>query len=402
MKIDEKDIKKLEIVLKDVKSKSIESIEEILLKSESLNKLLEGIFEEENKKSAIDVSEVEYIDSLNTNKTVKNILKKYIELKEFDILDNSVEVEDMDTVLVELKGSGDVEDSIGAYLKEIGKISLLTQEEEYELFTKYIETKDEAVYKKICEKNLRLVVSIAKRYNNCGLDLLDLIQEGNLGLMKAIEKFDVSKGFRFSTYATWWIRQSIIRGISNSSRTVRIPVHLEESIRKVKKARTEYMNENSGHLPSYEELVKRTKMSMEDVMKCLKYENDTISLNEPVGEKEHGIQTEIGDMLPDDENIAEEVDQKFLKQEIFSIIDELKDERLKRIIILRFGLDGKGPRTLEELGKEMGVTRERIRQLEVKALHFIRRPKRSDRLRDYCESSNKKKLFLNKTTKKSK
>lgn len=225
MKIDEKDIKKLEIVLKDVKSKSIESIEEILLKSESLNKLLEGIFEEENKKSAIDVSEVEYIDSLNTNKTVKNILKKYIELKEFDILDNSVEVEDMDTVLVELKESGDVEDSIGAYLKEIGKISLLTQEEEYELFTKYIETKDEAVYKKICEKNLRLVVSIAKRYNNCGLDLLDLIQEGNLGLMKAIEKFDVSKGFRFSTYATWWIRQSIIRGISNSSRTVRIPVH---------------------------------------------------------------------------------------------------------------------------------------------------------------------------------
>ena len=142
MKIDEKDIKKLEIVLKDVKSKSIESIEEILLKSESLNKLLEGIFEEENKKSAIDVSEVDYIDSLNTNKTVKNILKKYIELKEFDILDNSVEVEDMDTVLVELKGSGDVEDSIGAYLKEIGKISLLTQEEEYELFTKYIETKD--------------------------------------------------------------------------------------------------------------------------------------------------------------------------------------------------------------------------------------------------------------------
>ena len=402
MNINEKDIKKLEIVLKEIKSKSKDTIKEILLKSESLNNLLEEIFEDENKKRAIDISEIEYIDSLDTTKAVKTTLKKYIELKKFDILDNSVEIEDMDTVLGELKETGNVEDSIGMYLKEIGKTPILSQEEEYNLFIKYMETKDEKIFKELCERNLKLVVSIAKKYTNRGLDLLDLIQEGNLGLIKAIERFDATRGFRFSTYATWWIRQSIVRGISNTARTIRIPIHLEDSVKKVKKARVEYMNEHSGQLPSCKDLVEKTKMSTEDVMKCLKYENDAISLNEPVGEKEHGVQTEIGDMLPDEENLVEEVDQKFLKQEIFNIIDELKEERLRRIIILRFGLDGKGPRTLEELGKEMGVTRERIRQLEVKALKQLRKPRRSDRLRDYYEVAKKKKPILNKTPKKSK
>ena len=402
MNINEKDIKKLEIVLKEIKSKSKDTIKEILLKSESLNNLLEEIFEDENKKRAIDISEIEYIDSLDTTKAVKTTLKKYIELKKFDILDNSVEIEDMDTVLGELKETGNVEDSIGMYLKEIGKTPILSQEEEYNLFIKYMETKDEKIFKELCERNLKLVVSIAKKYTNRGLDLLDLIQEGNLGLIKAIERFDATRGFRFSTYATWWIRQSIVRGISNTARTIRIPIHLEDSVKKVKKARVEYMNEHNGQLPSCKDLVEKTKMSTEDVMKCLKYENDAISLNEPVGEKEHGVQTEIGDMLPDEENLVEEVDQKFLKQEIFNIIDELKEERLKRIIILRFGLDGKGPRTLEELGKEMGVTRERIRQLEVKALKQLRKPRRSDRLRDYYEVAKKKRPILNKTPKKSK
>ena len=405
MTINENDIKKLETISKEIKlhaKKNKETIDNVLLKSESLNKLLKEIFKDELKEKTIYIDQIENIEALNISDIAKYILKKYIELQDFAILDNTVEIEDMDKVLNELSSVGNVGDSIEMYLREIGKIPLLTAEEELDLFTKYAETKDEKIYKEICEKNLKLVVSIAKKYTRSGLDLLDLIQEGNMGLIKAIDRYDASKGFRFSTYATWWIRQSIVRGVSNNGRSIRIPVHLEEMIKKVKRARIEYEKKYDGQLPKCADLVKMTKLTEENVLKCLKYENDAVSLNDPIGEADHGVQTELGDMIPDEQNVVEEVDKEFLRKELFDIIDELKDERLKKIIILRFGLDGEGCRTLDQVGKEMGVTRERIRQLERNALVFIRSPKRSDRLRDYYGKTKKISIKMPNKSKKSK
>ena len=407
MNILERDLKKIEIIVNQIENTTTlndKVIKEILQKSTALNNILKKIFAKENDSKIIDDKQFEMIESLKTNDKVKLILKKYISLNEIAILDDSVEIEDMDSVIKDLSKNKTIDNSVSMYLKEINRIPLLSAEEEYELFTEYRQTRNIKIQKKICECNLRLVVSIAKRYTGKGLELLDLVQEGNLGLMKAVEKFDPSRKCKFSTYATWWIRQSIKRGLSNSSRNIRIPVHLEEVILKIKKARINYREKHNGEIPNSKKLSQITGISEEEVLKCLKYEFDTSSLNEPIGESEHGVQAEVLDFIPDDKNLIEEVDQSFLKAELHEVMNKIKDEKLVKVLTLRFGLDGKGTRTLEQIGKEMNVTRERIRQLEVKALRKIRKPENSSRLQCYYDSlGNKiksKKLILEDKNKK--
>ena len=391
MNIEENKLKMLEIVLEkiiDVKSnKDIEEekIEKIIMESDSLRLLLSEIFEKYEQDKIINIKDVEFIDSLNIKEIVKEVLKKYLEVSDYAIIDENIKIEEMDNLLMEFEKKSVVTDSVAQYLREIGKIPLLTKEEEQELFVEYKYNNNKNAYKKLCESNLRLVVSIAKRYVGRGLDLLDLVQEGNLGLIKAIEKFDPKREFKLSTYATWWIKQAITRGIADKGRVVRLPVHMQESIYKVKKAKANYNFHNDGKNPTVSELSAITDLSEDIVRKCLKHENDIMSLNSPVGELEHGEQSELIDFIVDDENTVEHVsDNDMLKIAIKEVLEDF-DPRLAQVIIMRFGLDGKGERTLAEVGKEFNLTRERIRQLENKALKKLRSKKYEKKLKDYAE-----------------
>ncbi len=273
------------------------------------------------------------------------------------------------------------DDPVKVYLKEIGRVPLLSPEEEIELSIKIAEGSDYAK-KRLSEANLRLVVSIAKRYVGRGMQFLDLIQEGNLGLIKAVEKFDYTKGFKFSTYATWWIRQAITRAIADQARTIRIPVHMVETINKVKKVSSQLLHKN-GHEPTAEEIAAELDMPADKVREIMRVAQEPVSLETPIGEEED---SHLGDFIPDDEAPApaDAASRMLLREQLRDVLGTLT-QREARVLSLRFGLEDGRPRTLEEVGKEFDVTRERIRQIEAKALRKLRHPSRSKKLKDFLD-----------------
>ncbi|MBQ7505560.1 MAG: RNA polymerase sigma factor RpoD [Ruminococcus sp.] len=274
-----------------------------------------------------------------------------------------------------------IDDPVKVYLKEIGRVPLLTPEEEVELAIKISEG-DLQAKKRLSEANLRLVVSIAKRYLGRGMQFLDLIQEGNLGLIKAVEKFDYTKGFKFSTYATWWIRQAITRAIADQARTIRIPVHMVETINKVKKVSTQILHEK-GHEPTSEEIAEKLDISVEKVREIVRVAQEPVSLETPIGEEED---SHLGDFIPDSDTPApaDEASHALLKEQLEEVLATLTPREAK-VLRLRFGLEDGKSRTLEEVGSEFKVTRERIRQIEAKALRKLRHPSRSKKLKDYLD-----------------
>ena len=274
-----------------------------------------------------------------------------------------------------------IDDPVKVYLKEIGRVPLLTPDEEVDLAVR-ITNGDEAAKKRLSEANLRLVVSIAKRYLGRGMQFLDLIQEGNLGLIKAVEKFDYTKGFKFSTYATWWIRQAITRAIADQARTIRIPVHMVETINKVKKVSSQLLHAN-GREPSAEEIAEELDMPVDKVWEIMRVAQEPVSLETPIGEEED---SHLGDFIPDDDAPApaDAASHTLLKETLGSVLDSLTP-REEKVLRLRFGLEDGRSRTLEEVGKEFNVTRERIRQIEAKALRKLRHPSRSKKLKDFLD-----------------
>ena len=312
-----------------------------------------------------------------------------IEQAGIDIIDDTVEEEE--EILTEnniekfeksLASEGvSIDDPVKVYLKEIGSFPLLSLDEEIELAEKILKG-DAKAKKRLAEANLRLVVSIAKRYVGRGMLFLDLIQEGNLGLIKAVEKFDHTKGFKFSTYATWWIRQAITRAIADQARTIRIPVHMVETINKVKKVQSQLLHKN-GQEPSVEELAAELDMPQDKVREILKVAQEPISLESPIGEEED---SHLGDFIPDyDAPVPEEAATHTLLREQLNEVLATLTPREAKVLSLRFGIEDGRPRTLEEVGKEFNVTRERIRQIEAKALRKLRHPSRNKKLKDFLD-----------------
>lgn len=320
-------------------------------------------------------------------------LYEMLENQNIEIVDDfaSETFEDLDFVLdvpegedSQAVGTADgaaIDDPVKVYLKEIGRVPLLTPEEEIELAMRIIDG-DEYAKKRLSEANLRLVVSIAKRYVGRGMQFLDLIQEGNLGLIKAVEKFDYTKGFKFSTYATWWIRQAITRAIADQARTIRIPVHMVETINKVKKVSSQLLHKN-GHEPVAEEVAAELDMPVDKVREIMRVAQEPVSLETPIGEEED---SHLGDFIPDDEAPApaDAASHTLLKEQLGEVLSTLTS-REEKVLRLRFGLEDGRPRTLEEVGKEFDVTRERIRQIEAKALRKLRHPSRSKKLKDFLD-----------------
>ena len=299
---------------------------------------------------------------------------------DIDGLDDEEEVE-LDKIDLSVPEGVSIEDPVRMYLKEIGKVPLLSAEEEIEL-AKKMEQGDENAKKRLAEANLRLVVSIAKRYVGRGMLFLDLIQEGNLGLIKAVEKFDYRKGYKFSTYATWWIRQAITRAIADQARTIRIPVHMVETINKLIRVSRQLLQE-LGREPTPEEIAEEMDMPVDRVREILKISQEPVSLETPIGEEED---SHLGDFIQDD-NVPVPADAAaftLLKEQLVEVLGTLT-EREQKVLRLRFGLDDGRARTLEEVGKEFNVTRERIRQIEAKALRKLRHPRRSRKLKDYLD-----------------
>ena len=324
--------------------------------------------------------DIEQIDKLYEKIEGSNI--KIVEDMELD-LDTDLESLPIEELTEGEEGVDgvNVDDPVKVYLKEIGRVPLLSAEEELTLSEQMAEG-DSAAAKRLSEANLRLVVSIAKRYVGRGMQFLDLIQEGNLGLIKAVEKFDYTKGFKFSTYATWWIRQSITRAIADQARTIRIPVHMVETINKVKKVSSQLLHKN-GHEPTAEEIAKEIDMSVEKVSEIMRVSQEPVSLETPIGEEED---SHLGDFIPDDDAPApaEAASYTLLKEQISKVLSTLTP-REEKVLRLRFGLEDGRQRTLEEVGKEFNVTRERIRQIEAKALRKLRHPGRSKKLRDFLD-----------------
>lgn len=300
------------------------------------------------------------------------------EAEELDDIPETEEIVDLD---ISIPKGINIDDPVRMYLKEIGKVPLLSAEEEIEL-AKKMEQGDDEAKKRLCEANLRLVVSIAKRYVGRGMLFLDLIQEGNLGLIKAVEKFDWRKGYKFSTYATWWIRQAITRAIADQARTIRIPVHMVETINKLIRISRQLLQE-LGREPRPEEIAKEMDLPVEKVREILKIAQEPVSLETPIGEEED---SHLGDFIPDDDAPApaEAAAFSMLKEQLIEVLDTLTP-REQKVLRLRFGLDDGRARTLEEVGKKFDVTRERIRQIEAKALRKLRHPSRSKKLKDYLE-----------------
>ncbi|MDO5015827.1 MAG: RNA polymerase sigma factor RpoD [Eubacteriales bacterium] len=274
-----------------------------------------------------------------------------------------------------------VDDPVRMYLKEIGRVDLLTAEEERELAAR-MAAGDEEASQHLIEANLRLVVSIAKRYTGRGLQFLDLIQEGNLGLIKAVDKFDYHKGFKFSTYATWWIRQAITRSIADQARTIRIPVHMVETINKLVRHERQLIQE-LGHEPDPKQIAERMGITEEKVREIQKISQVPVSLEKPIGEEED---SQLGDFIPDEDaqSPADQASYALLREQLFDVLKELSP-REEQVLMLRFGLEDGRTRTLEEVGREFNVTRERIRQIEAKALRKLRHPNRSKKLKDYLD-----------------
>lgn len=371
--------------------------EKTLTFEEKLSKLLELA---KSKKNVLDETEV--LDAFAGDELTPEKLDRiydFLDKKHVDILkmsnddemdpdlfsededadpEDEIDVEHIDLSVPE--GIG-VDDPVRMYLKEIGKVPLLSPEEEIEL-AKRMELGDENARKRLAEANLRLVVSIAKRYVGRGMQFLDLIQEGNLGLIKAVEKYDYSKGFKFSTYATWWIRQAITRAIADQARTIRIPVHMVETINRLIRTSRQLLQE-LGREPTPEEIAEKMEMPVERVREIMKISQDPVSLETPIGEEED---SHLGDFIQDD-HVQVPVDAAtytLLHEQLMEVLDTLT-EREQKVLRLRFGLDDGRPRTLEEVGRQFNVTRERIRQIEAKALRKLRHPSRSKKLKDYLD-----------------
>ena len=368
--------------IEEKKAKLQEKLQELLaLAKKKKNSLEYQEISEFFKDMELDADEFEKIlDFLETN----NI--DVLRIMDEDDIDDDIILDDEDEVEVEkidlsVPDGVSIEDPVRMYLKEIGKVPLLSAEEEIEL-AKRMELGDQEAKKRLAEANLRLVVSIAKRYVGRGMLFLDLIQEGNLGLIKAVEKFDYRKGYKFSTYATWWIRQAITRAIADQARTIRIPVHMVETINKLIRVSRQLLQE-LGREPTPEEIAAEMNMPVDRVREILKISQEPVSLETPIGEEED---SHLGDFIQD-ENVPVPADAAaftLLKEQLEEVLGTLT-EREQKVLTLRFGLEDGRARTLEEVGKEFNVTRERIRQIEAKALRKLRHPSRSRKLKDYLE-----------------
>ena len=348
------------------------------------------------KKNVLEYQEInDFFKGITLNNEQMDLIFEYLEANGVDVLrvteddalldneDMHMEEDEVDLENIDLSvpEGVSIEDPVRMYLKEIGKVPLLSAEEEIEL-AKRMENGDQAAKKRLAEANLRLVVSIAKRYVGRGMLFLDLIQEGNLGLIKAVEKFDYTKGYKFSTYATWWIRQAITRAIADQARTIRIPVHMVETINKLIRVSRQLLQE-LGREPTPEEIAEEMNMPVERVREILKISQEPVSLETPIGEEED---SHLGDFIQDD-NVPVPADAAaftLLKEQLVEVLGTLT-EREQKVLRLRFGLDDGRARTLEEVGKEFSVTRERIRQIEAKALRKLRHPSRSRKLKDYLD-----------------
>ena len=342
-----------------------------------INDAFKGLELTEDKMDLVlEYLEKQKIDIVNAEVGVDNAEDLILDNDDI-ILDDEDEVEIIDDVDV-LEGVS-TEDPVRMYLKEIGNVPLLTTEQEVEL-AKRVEAGDEEAKKQLTEANLRLVVSIAKKYVGRGMPFLDLIQEGNMGLMKAVDKFDYTKGYKFSTYATWWIRQAITRGIADTGRTIRVPVHMVETINKTLRM-TRTLLQELGREPTPEEVAERLNVSVSRVREVLKISRDPVSLDTPIGEEDD---SHLGDFIEDDSALspADSAAFSMLRAELATALESLTD-RERQVVKLRFGLEDGRARTLEEVGKEFNVTRERIRQIEAKALRKLRHPSRSKLLKDF-------------------
>lgn len=351
-----------------------------------------------NRKERIDIEVDKLIEygKKNGSISVNMVTEKFEKLNPYEIEDvlkkisdsgvkliEDVEIVDDDEEMGKLMSQVYVDDPVKMYLKDIGKVPLLTQDQEIELAKRMAEG-DEDAKRQLSESNLRLVVSIAKKYVGRGMLFLDLIQEGNFGLMKAVEKFDYTKGFKFSTYSTWWIRQSITRAIADQARTIRIPVHMFETINKQKKV-TRNLFQELGREPTVEEISKKMGVPIEKVIEIQKISQDTVSLDTPVGEEEDST---LGTFIQDENAVspAESASLMMLKEQLMEVLATLTP-REQKVITLRYGLEDGHTRTLEDVGKEFSVTRERIRQIEAKALKKLRQPSRSKKLKDYVDGT---------------
>ena len=357
-------------------------------------KLRELVSLGKKKKGILEIQEInDFFSDMELDSDQMEKVFDYLEANNVDVLrisndDDDIpddivmsDEDDIDVEKIDLSDGISIEDPVRMYLKEIGKVPLLSADEEVELAKRMAEG-DEEAKKRLAEANLRLVVSIAKRYVGRGMLFLDLIQEGNLGLIKAVEKFDYHKGFKFSTYATWWIRQAITRAIADQARTIRIPVHMVETINKLIRVSRQLLQE-LGREPTPEEIAAELDMPVERVREILKISQEPVSLETPIGEEED---SHLGDFIQDD-NVpvpAEAAAQTLLKEQLDEVLDTLT-EREQKVLRLRFGMNDGRARTLEEVGKEFDVTRERIRQIEAKALRKLRHPSRSRKLRDYLD-----------------
>ena len=362
-------------------------------KAKFMEKLKELVAYGKKKKSVLEYQEInDFFRDMPLDAEQMEKVFEYLEASGIDVLRLSDMTEDpnaadrdlllLDDDDIDLSEEGvSIEDPVRMYLKEIGKVPLLSAEEEIKLAQR-MEEGDEDAKKRLAEANLRLVVSIAKRYVGRGMLFLDLIQEGNLGLIKAVEKFDYRKGYKFSTYATWWIRQAITRAIADQARTIRIPVHMVETINKLIRVSRQLLQE-LGREPTPEEIAEEMHMSVERVREILKISQEPVSLETPIGEEED---SHLGDFIQDD-NVPVPADAAaftMLKEQLEDVLSTLTD-REQKVLRLRFGLDDGRARTLEEVGKEFNVTRERIRQIEAKALRKLRHPSRSRKLKDYLD-----------------
>jgi RNA polymerase primary sigma factor len=344
-----------------------DSLEELNVEPEQIDRLYE----------TLDNLGIETIDDALADILSEDIVPDVSELEEIEELAEISEEEIANTDA--LAETFSIDDPVRMYLKEIGKVDLLTPEEEVQLATRMAEG-DEEAGKRMAEANLRLVVSIAKRYVGRGMLFLDLIQEGNLGLIKAVEKFDHTKGYKFSTYATWWIRQAITRSIADQARTIRIPVHMVETINKVIRVSRQLLQE-LGHDPTPEEVAAEMNLPVEKIRDILKIAQEPVSLETPIGEEED---SHLGDFIPDEDasEPAEAAAFTFLREQLMNVLGTLTP-REEKVLRLRFGIEDGRTRTLEEVGKEFNVTRERIRQIEAKALRKLRHPSRSKKLKDF-------------------
>ncbi len=362
---------------------------------------INAVIEEMN----IDVDKLDKLYEQFENNNIEVVDEPDEDLSKFTLTEES-----LDSLQNELSAEGvAIDDPVKVYLKEIGRVPLLTSDEEVQLATDIMNGNNateilqqtdtdlppeqkaelnahiaagERAKKRLCEANLRLVVSIAKKYVGRGMQFLDLIQEGNLGLIKAVEKFDPTKGFKFSTYATWWIRQAITRAIADQARTIRIPVHMVETINKVKKVSSQLLHKN-GHEPSAEEIAAELELPVDKVREIMRVAQEPVSLETPIGEEED---SRLGDFIPDEGTPvpADAASHTLLKEQLAAVLQSLTP-REEKVLRLRFGLEDGRPRTLEEVGKEFNVTRERIRQIEAKALRKLRHPSRSKKLRDFLD-----------------